>query len=272
MKIGIVAGAAVGVALALLLVVFFAQRRFIYPAPRTVGAISAPGFDRVILPTADGLDLAALYRPASGRRTIVFFHGNGDSLRGSLIATRAIAAAGFGVLLPEYRGYGGNPGSPSESGLYADARAAIAFLRRQGLGPGDIVAIGNSLGSGPAMEVATGEQLGGLIIVSGFTSLPSVAADATGLPIAALVRDKFDNATKLARSTTPTLILHADDDRVVPLAHGQRLALARKTFLMVFAGGGHGLAYAPAAGTAEVRWLEALGRNVKNELQTPSQR
>ena len=272
MRIGIIAGAAVGFALALLLIVFFAQRRFIYPAPRTIGPISAPGFGRVILHTADGLDLAALYRPAAGHRTIVFFHGNGDSLQGSLRATQAIAAAGFGVLLPEYRGYGGNQGSPSESGLYADARAAVAFLRRQGISPGNIVAVGNSLGSGPATEVATGERLGGLIIVSGFTSLSAVAADATGLPIAALIRDRFDNATKLARSTVPTLILHADDDRVIPLAHGQRLALASKTFLMVFAGGGHGLAYGPSAGTAEVRWLEALGRDVQIELQTPSQR
>jgi len=272
LRIGSVAVAAVGVALALLLIVFLAQRRFIYPAPRTVGAISAPGFDRVVLHTADGLDLAALYRPAAGHRTIVFFHGNGDSLQGSLRATQAIAAAGFGVLLPEYRGYGGNPGSPNESGLYADARAATAFLRRQGISSRDIVAIGNSLGSGPATEVATGERLGGLIIVSGFTNLPAVAADAMGLPIAALIRDRFDNATKLARSTIPTLILHADDDRVILLAHGQRLALASKTFLLVFAGGGHGLAYRPAAGAAEVRWLEALGRNPKNEIQTPSQR
>jgi len=248
-----------GIALALVAIVFFAQRRLLYPAPRSIGAPSAPGFDRVTLHTADGLDLVALYRPARGQPTIVFFHGNGDSLKGSLVATQAIAAAGFGVLLPEYRGYGGNPGSPSENGLYADARAATAFLRERGVHAAEIVAMGNSIGSGPATEVAIGERLGGLIIVSGFTSLPAVAAAATGLPIARLIRDQFDNAAKLTKSDVPTLVLHADDDRVIPIEHGQGLAKASRTFLTVFAGGGHGLAYLPAAGSAEVQWLTKLG-------------
>ncbi|UAJ08830.1 alpha/beta hydrolase [Glacieibacterium megasporae] len=268
MRIGIAIGAVVvGLAVAFLVVVVVAQRRFIYPAPRATGEISAPGFSRVVLHTADGLDLGALYRPRPRRRTIVFFHGNGDSLRGSLVATQVIAAAGYGVLLPEYRGYGGNPGSPSESGLYADARAATAFLRRRGVASGDIVAIGNSLGSGPATEVATGEKLGGLMIVSGFTSLPALAADATGLPIAPLIWDKYDNAAKLTGSTIPIVVLHADNDQVIPISHGQRLALASKTFLLVFAGVGHGLAYVPAAGTAEVRWLDGLDSKMSSRTK-----
>lgn len=242
-----------------LLSAWLVQRRLIYPAPPRREIVAADGFGVVALQTADGLVLRGLYRPARpGRRTIVFFHGNGDSLAGATAATKVIADAGYGVLLPEYRGYGGNDGSPSEAGLYADARAATAFLRGQGIASRMVVAIGNSLGSGPATDVATSERLAGLIIVSGFTSLPEAAADAVRLPVRALVRDRFDNAAKLRRASVPTLVLHGDVDRVIAFGHGQRLAAAARAPLVRFAGAGHGLAYWPEAGAAEVRWLDAL--------------
>ena len=85
----------------------------------------------------------------------VYFHGNGGTLAGSTQATRALVEAGFGVLLPAYRGYEDNEGAPSEEGLYTDGRAAIAFLRDQGVEPGRIVIIGNSIGTGPATQMAT---------------------------------------------------------------------------------------------------------------------
>lgn len=245
---------------ALLLIIFAGQRRFIYPAPMSGAAIAAAGFGAATLHTADGLSLKALYQPArDSRRTVVFFHGNGDTLRGSLAATRAIAAAGYGVLLPEYRGYGGNPGHPDEAGLYADARAAAAFLGGHGVASGEIVAIGSSLGSGPATQLAVDKPLAGLIIVSGFTGLPAVAAQAMRLPIAALVRDRYDNAAKLARLNLPVLILHGDADRVIPVTHRRALAAAaRQGSFVEFVGFGHELAYQPAATEAELKWLRLL--------------
>ncbi len=236
------------------------QRRFIYPAPPLRATVAVPGFAPVELHTADGLTLTALYRPAQGRRTVIFFHGNGDTLHGSLVATAAYAAAGYGVLLPEYRGYGGNPGHPSESGLNDDAAAALAFLRRRGVADDRIVAIGNSLGSGAATELATREHLAGLVIVSGFTSLPAAAAGMTRLPIAPLIRDRFDNATKLAATRVPVLVLHGDADRVIAVAHGRRLAAAARTRLVEFAGAGHALVYSAAAQQQVLHWLDALGR------------
>ena len=254
----VVIGGIVVIAAAGLLVLFLLQRRFIYPAPASRAPITATGFVRVTLHTADGLALTALYRPARARRTVIFFHGNGDSLAGALAATQALAAAGYGVLLPEYRGYGGNQGRPSEAGLYDDARAATAFLRQNGVPRDQTVAIGNSLGSGPATQIATEEHLAGLIIVSGYTSLPAVAADAVRLPVAALIRDRYDNAAKLAATNLPVLVLHGDNDRVIPVAHGRALAAAARTRLAEFPGAGHGLAYWPQAGDAEVHWLDAL--------------
>ncbi len=127
-----------------------------------------------------------------------------------------------------------------------------------GVASNDMVAIGNSLGSGPATEIATEEKLAGLIIVSGYTSLPAVAAGAVHLPVAVLIRDQFDNVAKLTGASLPVLVLHGDVDRVIPVAHGRRLAAAARTSLTEFAGAGHGLAYWPQAGAAEVRWLDAL--------------
>ena len=199
-----------------------------------------------------------MYRPALQRRTVIFFHGNGDNLRGALVATAAYAAAGYGVLLPDYRGYGGNPGEPSEAGLNIDAAAALAFLHDHGVANDRIVVIGNSLGSGPATELATREPLAGLVIVSGYTSLPAVAEGMTRLPIGPLIFDRFDNAAKLATTAVPVLILHGDADRVIAVAHGRGLAVAARTRLVEFAGAGHALVYSAPPQQAILDWLDAL--------------
>ncbi|PZN97365.1 MAG: alpha/beta hydrolase [Alphaproteobacteria bacterium] len=233
------------------------QRRFIYPAPPP--SVMQPGpMQQVELSTSDGILLAALYRPADQNRpTVIFFHGNGDSLLGAGQATRGLAARGYGLLLVEYRGYGGNSGSPSEAGMYADARAALAFLHRQGLADTAIYAMGNSLGSGPATQLATEQPLAGLILVSGYRSLADVVAEKTRLPIGFLVRDKFENGRKLQAAPIPVLILHGDADRVIPVDHGRTLAVLRQGIAYrEFAGVGHELAYLPMSQAATVEWLD----------------
>lgn len=131
-------------------VLFARQRAFIYPAPASAPRVDLPaGFARVRTSTSDGLRLDALYRPAeNGAPTIVFFHGNGDSLAGAREATRVLAEADYGLLLPEYRGYAGNDGHPTEVGLYCDGVAALDWLAQRGVPARRIVLIGNSLGSG----------------------------------------------------------------------------------------------------------------------------
>lgn len=179
---------------ALLALAWAFQTSLIYPAPR--GSVPVPpGFAEVQLHTKDGLKLRAFEREAQpGLRTVVHFHGNGGSLAGALAETRGLAEAGYGLLLGNYRGYGTNPGSPSEQGFYADGRAAFAHLATRGVAPAETVVMGNSIGSGTAVQMALEFRPRALILASPFTSLTDIAAETMWfLPVRRLLRDRFDN-------------------------------------------------------------------------------
>jgi fermentation-respiration switch protein FrsA (DUF1100 family) len=243
--------------LAVVLLLFFGQRAMIYPAPKGPAEIP-PGFEKVVLNTADGLPLTAAWRPAApGKRTVLFFHGNGDSLPGAAFATQALAQAGYGVLLADYRGYAGNPGEPSEQGLALDARAALAFARSQGLRDGDLVFMGASLGTGVATALAAEYRPAALVLVSPFTSLPDVGAAAfPWAPVHTLMRDRFPSLETIRRIEAPVLVLHAADDRTIPFSQGEALAKAApRGSLFRFEQTGHQLQYTESAQSAVADWL-----------------
>src|SRR5688500_774428 len=111
------------------------------------------GVEEVHFSTADRLDLVAWYAPApTGRPTVVLFHGNGGSLRAERYRLKSFMDADMGALLLAYRGYSGNPGTPTEEGLYADARAALDWLDAQGVRRESTVLYGQSLGTGVATK------------------------------------------------------------------------------------------------------------------------
>ena len=168
--LGVLAFLALAYALVVALL-YFAQTSLIYPAPRVIGEPTG-GFEQVTYETSDGLALGAGYRAAApGFPTILYFHGNGADWVSSVVATDRLVPAGYGVLAAEYRGYRGNPGTPSEQGLYRDGRAALAFLGTRGVQPHDIVIIGNSIGSGVATQMATEVIPRALVLISPFASL-----------------------------------------------------------------------------------------------------
>lgn len=238
-------------------VLYANQRSLIFPASEHDWP-KERGYQTIAYRTSDGLTLRGLYRPAGpGKPTILFFHGNGDSLSGSLVSVSAYAAQGYGVLLPEYRGYGGNPGTPTEAGLYADARAARDWLDRQGVAADAQILIGYSLGSGVAAQLALEREPAALILISAYTSLPDVVSHRfAGLVPAELVKDQLATAAKIAGINTPILIMHDRDDPVIPVAHGQRLAgLAKGAKLLLFSGYGHQLGFANEAQQAGLAWL-----------------
>jgi pimeloyl-ACP methyl ester carboxylesterase len=234
------------------------QRSFIYLPPDRPWP-EAPGYQTVTYRTSDGLTLRALYRPAApGKPTIVFFHGNGDSVSGSLVSTQAYGAQGYGLLLHEYRGYGGNPGAPDEAGLYADGRAARAWLAAQGVPAASQILMGFSLGTGVATQLSLEAPPATLVLISPYASVADVVAYRFGglVPGHLLVKDRFVSKDKIARIQASILIMHDRDDRSIPVSQGELLASRNpKATLILFSGHGHQLGFAPEAQAAGLKWL-----------------
>lgn len=240
---------------------YFGQRFLFYPAPQERLVAPPAGFQFVETTTSDGLKLRAAFRPASnGKPTLLYFHGNGDSIAGADVATRMLTDAGYGALLVEYRGYGGNPGSPSEQEFYRDGEAAIAWLNAQDISPEDTVFVGNSIGSGPATEMALRHKPAGLVLISGFASLPFVVSDLYPFtPAMMLVRDHYSNETKVGRIKIPILLLHGDADSLVRPANSHRMKkAAQNAALIIVPRKGHELAYLPEGQQPMLEWLATL--------------
>lgn len=255
-------GAALLIYLLILAGLFCFQRSFFYPAPRTVIARPEAGFEDIRIVTIDGLKLRAFYRPArAGLPTLIFFHGNASDLAAGEYATRGLVAQGYGVMLPEYRGYGGNPGSPDEQGLYRDGEAALSWLAAKGVPSGRVVAIGNSLGSGVATEMAARHRLAGLVLISGFASLDRVALEHYPfVPARLLMLDRYDNLAKLPAIACPILLLHGTADTVVSAANSEALAKAQPAArLQLVPGAGHELAFLDVAQLRVLQWLRSNG-------------
>ena len=233
--------------LAAVALVWSLQGRFIYPAPPVQAGVPTD-FERVTYGGADGIEIGAGYRPArEGMPTLLFFHGNGSSWQSTAYVTDRLAALGYGVLAASYRGYAGNDGSPSEQGLYADGRAAYAFLRERGIPAENIVLAGNSIGSGVATHLATEAEARALVLISPFDSLEETASRAMRwLPVRTLLRDRYDNIGKLPGIAMPVLILHGEDDTLIRIDQARALAAARSdTKLVTYPSWGHDLVVHP---------------------------
>ena len=207
------------------------QRRLMYHGDGEVpdrDRADAGAMAEVRLATADGLSLLAWYAPArAGGRTVVAFHGNAGHIGHRFDKLRFLMDAGHGLLLAEYRGFGGNEGSPTEEGLYADADAALAFVRAAGVAAEDTVIYGESLGSGVAVDLASRNTVAGLVLEAPFSSIVDVAAEIYWyVPARHLVLDRFDSASKIGRVAAPILILHGEADTVVPARFGRALHAA----------------------------------------------
>lgn len=192
--------------------------------PTPAGAAAA-GMEVVSYETADGLLLVGWYRAASaGRPTLVYYHGNAGHLGDRAFLVQPYLEAGNGVLLAGYRGYGGNPGRPSEEGLYADGRAALAWLANAGVPETRTVLFGESLGTGVAVQMAVEHQVSGLVLQSPFTSVVDVGQEAVPwLPVSMLMTDRFDSLSKISEIAAPLLLIHGEADRVIPAHFGRRL-------------------------------------------------
>jgi hypothetical protein len=219
---------------AVLVLMWAAQRALIYfptsdlPSPAAAGL---PAARVVTFETADGLTLEAWFLEripgilSTFGYTVLVFNGNAGH-RGHRAGLAAqLAGRGLNVLLVDYRGYGGNPGLPSEEGLTRDARAALAYLgRRIDVDPTRIVFFGESLGAAVALRLALEYPPAALILRSPFTSLVEIGRHHYPLlPVRWLLKDRYLSLERIARVRSPLLVVAGEDDDVVPLADSATL-------------------------------------------------
>lgn len=195
----------------------------------------------VVLDTPDGEKIIVWYAaPRDGKPVVLYFHGNGGSLRYRAERFKRLTAAGFGLVALSYRGYAGSTGKPTEGGLIEDARTAYAFATSRH--PDARIALwGESLGSGVAVALAAEKKVARVVLDAPFTSTSDVAARTYFfLPVRLLMKDQFRSDERIARVTAPVLILHGDADTIVPFAFGERLyAMIPGEKRMVRYPGGH---------------------------------
>ncbi len=181
----------------------------------------------------DGLALSAWLRVddgAIGHPLVIVFPGNAGNRAGRVPLGNRLAEAGYAVILGEFRGYGGNPGSPSEDGLISDALAIVAAANREGLGDGGIVYFGESLGAAVAIGAATIEAPDALVLGSPFTSLVDVGRHHyPWLPVGTLVRDAYPSLDRIQRGEVdgiPALVIGGTADGTVPIEQSRVVAEA----------------------------------------------
>jgi len=240
----IIAAGCVVVISAVLAVIWTSQRRLLYfpsadvPKP---GAIGLTEVEPVTFETFDGLELRGWFFAAAGpapRITILVLNGNAGNRSHRAPLAAALHRRGLQVLLVDYRGYGGNPGTPSEHGLVADARAARAYLAgRADVDRSRLVYFGESLGTAVAVALAVEHPPAALVLRSPFTSMADLGQHHYPfLPVRLLLQDRFEAMSRIRGIGVPMLVIAGENDRIVPVEFSRRLyeaATTSKTFVVI---------------------------------------
>lgn len=209
------------------------QRRLIYFPDQQLPPVAEvlPGGSEITLHTSDGLALQSWFvaPPGTDRgMAVLVAPGNGGNRAYRVPLARRLAAASFAVLLLDYRGYGGNPGSPHEEGLARDAHAAHRHLTGQaGFPAGRLIYFGESIGGAVLTRLAVEHPPGGLLLRSPFVDLASVGKQHYPLlPVRALLLERFPVAASIGRVSAPTTVVYGSADSIVPPAQSRAVAAA----------------------------------------------
>lgn len=223
------------------------ETRLLFQAGRTLSASRPDSFEEIDIPRADGARQFAwiMEEPAgSDAPWVLFLHGNAATIatKVNIAHYTELRRLGLNVMAPEYRGFGGLDGTPTEAALGADARAAYEYLRRsRKVPPSRLVIYGWSLGSAVAVTLASEVDAAGLILEGAPASLVNIGEQKYPFfPIRLIMRNQFESISRIDRVRAPKLFLHSPEDAVIPISEGRRLfnaAQGDKTFVEVH--GGH---------------------------------
>src|SRR5215470_3524930 len=224
---------------------YLAQRQFVFhpqsahPSPAAAGL---PEAEEAVIDIADGARVIVWHVPPRGEKPVViYFHGNAEIVASRAKRHRQLIADGIGLVALSYRGYMGSTGSPTEDGLLRDAEAAWRFtISRYPSSP--VVLWGHSLGSGVAVALAARHAVAKVILEAPFSSSVDVAALRFPIvPVRWLMLDQFRSDQRIDAVRAPLLIMHGEQDWVIPIGQGERLfklAHEPKRFVR-FPGGNH---------------------------------
>jgi pimeloyl-ACP methyl ester carboxylesterase len=222
------------------------ERAIVYPRPPADTSFSATPFEILKITDAEQrLETHALYlRAEAGAPTLVVFHGNGQQLSDMMSLLGLLKTRGLGGLVVEYPGYGlAHRGEPGEENIYLHSESAIRHLQHSlGVSLEETILVGESLGTGVAVEMAARGFGARLILLSPFASLPAVAEFHTPwFPASWVLANRYDSAKKAPAIAIPVVVIHGTDDALIPVSMGKQLAqrFPTSTFLAL-EGVGHG--------------------------------
>ena len=212
----------------ILVFLYFYQRNLMYHPDENnyFGDQLSVDIKEVKVNTDDNIDLLGWYheKDIKKNKTILFFHGNAGSLENRIHKLNHFRDMNVNFLIIAWRGFSGNKGKPSEEGLYEDGKSAINWLVNRGIKKKNIVIYGESLGTGVGTHLAQNENFAGIILETPFTSMIDAAKNFYPyIPVGLLLKDKFDNKSKIININSPILIMHGEADQIVPFFMGKKM-------------------------------------------------
>jgi len=257
--------AAIVAYLVIVVAMYLRQRHMQYfPTDRglTPEVVGLSNVEVARLPTPDNETIIVWYAPAqAGQPTVLYFQGNGGEIGDRAGRFAAYQARGLGVLFVSYRGYGGSSGRATEPGLIADGLTAYDWLRQRGVPASQIMLVGESLGSGVAVQLAARREVRAVALEAPFASAASVAAGVYWwLPVRLLMKDKFDSIDHIAKIRAPLLVIHGELDEITPLTEGQRLfaAASQPKEMVVIAGSTHNTTFGGETWAREIEFFDRV--------------
>ncbi|MBS56540.1 MAG: alpha/beta hydrolase [Rickettsiales bacterium] len=211
------------------LILYILQRRILFNKsgiPKHPSEYGLYSVKEILIQTQDGIDLLSWYCEGDKKLPLLlYFHGNSFDIGERAYRIKKYIDENWNVLIVSWRGFSGNKGFPNEQNLYLDAEATLKWIKNNtNFKLKEIVVYGESLGTGVAVEIGTRYQFYSIILEAPFTSIPDIAQKRYKIyPVKYLVKDKFDNYSKINKLKSPLLIISGKKDEIIPHSHSLKL-------------------------------------------------
>jgi uncharacterized protein len=212
----------------LLVFLYFYQRNLLYHPNENnySGDKISVNIRKIKISTSDNINLLGWYHEKNLQdyKTLIYFHGNAGSLENRIHKLNHFQDMNINFLIIAWRGFSGNNGKPSETGLYEDGKSAIDWIKKKGVEEKNLILYGESLGTGVATHLAQNRGFGGIILETPFTSMTDAAKKFYPyIPVDLLLKDKFENYKKIKNINSPLLVMHGEVDQIVPFSMGKKI-------------------------------------------------